>query len=245
MSKVGITTNGALLTPKMIADLTPAVDSFNVSIDTTSRSAFSALTRRPAANLDRALSAVSLALSSGSSVKINTVLQRGFNTDPASVSGLLELGSSLGVPVRFIEWMPFSGTEDYESKFFPLSSLLSTVRSAGFELRPLPVSDPNDTTKWYAYEGGTFGVISSMSQNFCSTCNRLRLTSDGSMKVCLFSDTEVSLRDAMRDGCTDDEVGRIVGGALGGKEFKFGGAEGPEDLLSRREGNRVMTSIGG
>ena len=140
-----------------------------------------------------------------------------------------------------------SGTEDYHKKFFPLAELLESVRSTGREPIKLSSPDPNDTTKWYGYGGSnhSFGVISSMSSNFCSGCNRLRLTSDGSLKVCLFSNSEVSLRDAVRGGLTDEEVGWIVDNALAKKDYKFGGARDAEELLENREGNRVMTSIGG
>jgi len=147
--------------------------------------------------------------------------------------------------------MPFDGTS-WGENFVSFETQTERIQEAtGEELVKVESEDRNDTTKWYRLGGreegggGRIGFITSMSNNFCGTCNRIRITSDGSLKVCLFDGTEVSLRDAMRDGVGNEDLARIVRGALGNKKFKFGGAEDMMELSERVKENRHMTAIGG
>ena len=113
-------------------------------------------------------------------------------------------------------------------------------------LEALPVSDPHDTTKWYTMAGSEskFGFITSMSSHFCAGCNRLRLTADGKIKVCLFDGiTEVSLRDALRAGWTQEELFNIIQAALNRKEFALGGHGSMHGIAKAK--NRPMILIGG
>lgn len=123
----------------------------------------------------------------------------------------------------------------------PSSELLSRITSAHPSLTLSP-SELNDTARSYKIPGyaGTFGFISSMSDHFCASCNRLRITADGQIKVCLFDAKEVSLRDSMRSGETDEELLRIVGKAVGEKQEKHKGME-DIDVVT----NRPMILIGG
>lgn len=102
--------------------------------------------------------------------------------------------------------------------------------------------EANDTARSWRVPGykGTFGFISSMSDHFCSSCNRLRITADGQIKVCLFDAKEISLRDAMRKGATDDELLRVIGKAVSGKQEKHANME-DIDVIT----NRPMILIGG
>ena len=101
---------------------------------------------------------------------------------------------------------------------------------------------PNDTSKTYHVPGhrGTVGFITSMTEHFCEGCNRLRLTADGNLKVCLFGSAEVSLRDALRRGATDDDLLGIVSAAIGRKRARHAGMYN----LAEME-NRPMITIGG
>lgn len=115
-----------------------------------------------------------------------------------------------------------------------ISAMHPTVTRAPDEL--------NDTARSWKIPDytGTFGFISSMSDHFCASCNRLRITADGQIKVCLFDAKEVSLRDTMRSGATDDDLLKIIGRAVQGKQEKHPGME-DIDVIT----NRPMILIGG
>lgn len=120
----------------------------------------------------------------------------------------MELTRTLDVEVRFIEYMPFDGNRWSDAKFLSYTDMLTLIRTR-FPAIARSLSEANETAKTWAIPGfkGRVGFISSMSDHFCATCNRLRLTADGNLKVCLFGPQEVSLRDAMRQGKTDEELG--------------------------------------
>jgi len=123
----------------------------------------------------------------------------------------------------------------------PFHTLLDRLRDVYPEIQRLP-TPPNDVAvSWRLPQAsGSVSFIASMTQPFCAGCNRLRLTADGALKVCLFGNTEVSLRDAMRQGASDDELITLVGGALAGKHAAHAGMH----ALAASE-NRPMTTIGG
>jgi molybdenum cofactor biosynthesis enzyme MoaA len=108
-------------------------------------------------------------------------------------------------------------------------------------------SSPNDTTKWYSVPGhlGRVGFITSMSEHFCSTCNRIRLTADGKIKVCLFGNEEVSLRDALRGGFSRQDIELLIGAAVRKKKFALGGHGDMHNIQREAKNNRPMTLIGG
>jgi len=102
--------------------------------------------------------------------------------------------------------------------------------------------DPNDTSKGYRVEGytGKVGFITSMTDHFCGTCNRLRLTADGNLKVCLHSNKEISLRDLLRNNATEEEIYSVINTGVKGKRFAH---DGMYNLAERK--NRPMIKIGG
>ncbi|GMI19794.1 hypothetical protein TeGR_g14631 [Tetraparma gracilis] len=243
---VGITTNGLVLHRSLPALLAAGLGSVNVSLDSVDRGKFRAMTRRDA--LPTLLKSLRLCREHTDNIKVNCVVMRGFNDGPGDFEGMLRFGEELDVDVRFIEYMPFSDNGwDGESKYMPYSEMLSAISQTSYALSPLPPTDPHDTSKWHSHPSSPrrVGFIASMSTPFCSSCNRLRITADGSLKVCLFSNSEVSLRDAMRDGVSDAELEAILRGALGGKERRWGGSGELEELRERSKGNRAMTAIGG
>ena len=109
--------------------------------------------------------------------------------------------------VRFIEYMPFDGNRWEEQKIVPYAELLAELKGAHPEVEPV-VTHAHDVARTWRLPGaaGTVSFIASMTQPFCAGCNRLRLTADGSLKVCLFGDSEVSLRDALRGGASDAQL---------------------------------------
>nr|CAH7751872.1 unnamed protein product [Callosobruchus chinensis] len=111
--------------------------------------------------------------------------------------------------------MPFTGNKWEVDKLIPYRSLLKVIQAEWPDFHPLE-NAPNDTSKAWKVPGykGQVGFITSMSEHFCGSCNRLRMTADGNLKVCLFGNTEISLRDAIRNGCSDDDLVALIGAAV-------------------------------
>ncbi|XP_037875328.1 molybdenum cofactor biosynthesis protein 1 isoform X3 [Bombyx mori] len=143
--------------------------------------------------------------------------EAGFNDD--EIGDFIEMTRERDLEVRFIEFMPFAGNEWKSGRLVPHREVLRAARAAHPGLRPLPPR-PNDTATLWKVGGyaGTVGFISSMTQHFCATCNRLRLTADGNLKVCLFGAAEVSLRDAVRGGAGPARLLQLVRAALHNKK---------------------------
>ncbi|KAJ8723052.1 hypothetical protein PYW08_002964 [Mythimna loreyi] len=234
---VSMTTNGLVLTRRLPALQRAGLAALNVSLDSLRPERYERMARRP--GLSRVLAGVDLALQLGySPVKINVVLMRGFNDD--EICDFVEYTRDRDVEVRFIEFMPFSGNKWDDSKLVPYREALRAA-AAAHALEPAPPRPHDTATVWRApgYRGSV-GFISSMTQHFCGSCNRLRLTADGNLKVCLFGAAEVSLRDRLRAGDSDALLLRLVRAALANKKARHAGMEN----LAHME-NRPMILIGG
>jgi cyclic pyranopterin phosphate synthase len=131
-------------------------------------------------------------------LKINCVVMRGLND--REIIPFVEMCREKPIDVRFIEYMPFDGNKWNEGKMFSYREMLGVIREKYPTLEKL-ADYKNDTSKTYQVPGfkGRVGFITSMTHNFCGTCNRLRITSDGNLKVYLFGNSEVSLRDIIRE----------------------------------------------
>ncbi|XP_026744494.1 molybdenum cofactor biosynthesis protein 1 [Trichoplusia ni] len=219
--RVSLTTNGLVLTRRLPALQRAGLAAINVSLDSLRPDRYERMARRP--GLARVLAGVDLALQLGySPVKINVVLMRGFNDD--EICDFVEYTRDRDVEVRFIEFMPFSGNKWDDSKLVPYREALRAVFQRHPHAEPAPPRE-NDTARVWRVPGyaGSVGFISSMTQHFCSTCNRLRLTADGNLKVCLFGAAEVSLRDQLRAGADDAELTALVRAALHNKKARHAG----------------------
>ena len=130
-------------------------------------------------------------------LKINCVVMRGVND--REIIPFVEMTREKDVEVRFIEYMPFDGNKWSEGKMFGYQEMLDLIKEKYPSLEKVR-DHRNDTSKTWRIPGfaGRIGFITSMTHNFCGTCNRLRITSDGNLKVCLFGNAEVSLRDILR-----------------------------------------------
>ncbi|KFZ02320.1 hypothetical protein V500_00316 [Pseudogymnoascus sp. VKM F-4518 (FW-2643)] len=196
-----LTTNGISLWRKLDPMVEAGLTGINLSLDTLDPYQFQIMTRRKGfdavqRSIDRILEMN--ALGAGIKLKINCVVMRGLND--REILDFVELGREKDIEVRFIEYMPFDGNKWSEGKMLPFQEMLDRIKEKypGVE----KVQDhKNDTSKTYRVSGfvGKFGFITSMTHNFCGTCNRLRITSDGNLKVCLFGNDEVSLRDILRE----------------------------------------------
>ncbi|BDE95744.1 GTP 3',8-cyclase MoaA [Raoultibacter timonensis] len=243
---IAMTTNGVLL-PRMADELKEAgLSRVNISLDTLDPAQFSMITRR--GKLEDALAGIRAALDVGfDPVKINAVTVRSLNQDYLAFA---KLSIENPLHVRFIEYMPVgessgsSGCGWGKEDVVPSEELIEIIderaQAEGLgALIPAGGARPEGwgPARYYTFEGalGTVGFISPLSRHFCSECNRLRLTADGKLRPCLFSDVEFDLRDALR--ANDTEAAKAVfAEALGAK---------PDDHHDKVGTERGMSQIGG
>jgi len=212
---ISITTNGVLL-DRLAAPLAAAgVDRATVSCDSLMRHRFSEMTRRDA--LDKVLGGLKAAVAAGlTPVKINTVIIGGTNDD--EVVAFAGWARETGFEVRFIEYMPLDAEHQWErDKVVPADRILAAIDA----VYPLKASSHGvEPAASYGFADGTpggIGVIASVTQPFCETCNRLRLTAEGQMRSCLFSLQESDLRGPLRAGASDDELISLIRANIWGK----------------------------
>lgn len=245
IENVSMTTNGVLL-PKMAGDLKEAgLNRVNISLDTLDEKQFREITR--VGNLDDTLKGIEAALEQGfNPVKINAVTVRRLNQDFLSFA---RLSVDKPLHVRFIEYMPLGGGEDQvalgwgKEDVIPSEELLEIINTKARE-QDLPelIQASKSPLGWgparyfeFPDALGTVGFISPVSRHFCSECNRLRLTADGKIRPCLFSDEEFNLLDSAREG-DDDAIEATILKALGAK---------PDEHHDRVGTERNMNAIGG
>ncbi|KAI9721801.1 MAG: hypothetical protein M1812_002136 [Candelaria pacifica] len=195
-----LTTNGISLHRKLDSMVEAGLTGVNLSLDTLDPFQFQIMTRRKGfeavmKSIDRILELNRLG--AGIKLKINCVVMRGINE--REIIPFVEFGREKDIEVRFIEYMPFDGNKWNKGKMLSYQEMLEIIREKYPDLRKVQ-DHKNDTSKTFEVPGfrGRVGFITSMTHNFCGTCNRLRITSDGNLKVCLFGNAEVSLRDLLR-----------------------------------------------
>ena len=200
LKELCITTNGLALHRKLDAMAEAGLTGINLSLDTLDPFQFQIMTRRPGFDavmrtLERVIEINKLG--AGIKLKLNCVVMRGVND--REILDFVEMTREKDIEIRFIEYMPFDGNRWERGKVVGYQEMLSLIREKcpGFAKAR---DRYNDTSKTYQVDGfnGRVGFITSMTHNFCGSCNRLRITADGSLKVCLFGNAEVSLRDLLR-----------------------------------------------
>jgi cyclic pyranopterin phosphate synthase len=212
---ISITTNGLLL-DTLAAPLAEAgVDRATVSCDSLLRHRFQEMTRRDA--LERVLRGLKAAETAGlTPIKINTVVIGGTNDD--EIVPFAGWARDTGYEVRFIEYMPLDAQRAWErAKVVPAERVLEAIHGAYALVPDGPTNEPATTYRFADGAPGRVGVIAAVTEPFCDTCNRLRLTAEGQFRTCLFSLEETDLRGPMRDGATDDELTGLIRGAVWGK----------------------------
>ncbi|XP_067841255.1 molybdenum cofactor biosynthesis protein 1 isoform X2 [Heptranchias perlo] len=234
---IAVTTNGINLA-RLLPDLKEAgLNLLNVSLDTLVPAKFEFIARRK--GFHKVMEGINKAIDLGyDPVKVNCVVMRGLNED--ELLDFVKLTEKKPVDVRFIEYMPFDGNKWNFKKMVSYQEMLSTIKERWPELEKLS-SGSSDTAKAYKVPDfqGRIGFITSMSEHFCGSCNRLRITADGNLKVCLFGNTEVSLRDVLRSGATEEAVLEIIGAAVGRKKQQHAGMFNISQMK-----NRPMILIG-
>ena len=205
---ISLTTNGLSLGEKVCELKEAGLRRVNISLDTLKRDRFSFITGVDA--YDRVLESIRKARNAGlSPVKINTVIIKDFNDD--EVLDFVEFAKEENVEVRFIEFMPFGGTGMWDSSKVVTSADLEALIKKTYDLVPA-VNHHRGPARMFALAGdhGKVGFISPMTSHICSDCNRLRLTPDGKIKPCLFSDAEYDVKALLRGSSTDDEIAAFV-----------------------------------
>jgi len=216
---LALTTNGATLR-NIAAELRDAgLDRVNVSLDSLQRDRFLAMTRRD--ELENVLAGIREAQTVGfDPVKVNAVVERGANDD--EILDMARYGRDNNVEVRFIEFMPLDATNEWErAKVVTQDEIVATI-SAEFPLEPVPARGAAPADRWRYLDGrGTVGVIPSVSHPFCGDCDRVRLTSDGQFRTCLFATDETDLKSILRSGgapsAIDDAIADVITRAVGAK----------------------------
>lgn len=239
LKTIAITSNGLVLHRKLAEMQAMGLNLVNISLDTLVASKFEQATRR--LGFDHVMKSIHTALDLGfDPVKINCVVMRGFNDN--ELIDFVAWTKSAPVEIRFIEYMPFDGNTWDNQIFMPFTEMIEVIRKR-FPLVRMQDA-PNNTSKTYGVEGwsGKVGFITSMSQNFCSSCNRIRLMADGSLKVCLFGNNEVSLRDVLRSGADDAILREHIHAAVWRKKASHSGMQ---ELDKDKAFNRPMIKIGG
>lgn len=236
--ELGLTTN-AVIIDKYIDELKEAgVKSINVSLDSLKEERFNKISRREYYTKIR--ENITLLITNDFKVKINVVLIRGTNED--EIVDFINWTITEKIQIRFIEFMPFDGNKwNWEKKVSYKEILEKVTDYYGEENFEKIIDGPNDTTKNFRIKGakGTFGIISSVTNPFCDTCNRIRLTADGKLKNCLFSQSETDLLSALRNG---NEIEEMILQNFRNKARERGGYESFEKSKIQ---NRSMVSIGG
>ena len=234
---LSLTTNGLLLADLAGPLKAAGLRRVNVSLDTLRPERFEAVTRRT--GLERVLQGLEAAKDAGlCPVKVNVVALRGTNDD--EICDFAEFAQKNGYDVRFIEFMPANPDEWDEKHFLTASEVLELLRSR-YELLPLEGDGAAGPSRTFLLPGGgRIGVISPLSDHFCGRCNRLRLTAEGKLRSCLFSNRETDVRALLRSAADDEALAAAIRDAVHHKPERHGIAE--EEHLKC---NLAMSRVGG
>ncbi|KAI8277646.1 Molybdenum cofactor biosynthesis protein 1 [Colletotrichum sp. SAR11_240] len=208
LKELCLTTNGLSLHRKLDSMVEAGLTGVNLSLDTLDPHMFTIMTRRNGFDaVKKSIDRIFELNKHGAGIKfkINCVVMRGRNDH--EIVPFVEMTREKDVEVRFIEYMPFDGNKWNQGKMLGYAEMLDMIRERFPSLEKVK-DHKNDTSKTWRIPGhaGKIGFITSMTHNFCGTCNRLRITSDGNLKVCLFGNTEVSLRDILRKSNNGDPI---------------------------------------
>lgn len=235
-----LTTNGTRLHEFVDVLQQAGVRSLNISLDTLQPGKFQLITRRDL--FQTVKDNIRLLISKNFHVKINVVVMKDFNDN--EINDFIEWTKHEPVHIRFIEFMPFTGNRWTSNKVCTMEEMLRVIEEKYTVVRLQ--NDKHDTAKGYAVPGhaGSFAIISTMSAPFCEGCNRMRLTADGKMKNCLFSDQETDLLTALRNG---EEVISLIEQSVRSKAKELGGqfTSDFKQLHVEDIHNRSMITIGG
>ncbi|XP_061649807.1 molybdenum cofactor biosynthesis protein 1 isoform X2 [Phyllopteryx taeniolatus] len=245
LKTIAVTTNGINLARFLPLLKDAGLDLINISLDSLVPAKFEFIVRRK--GFHKVMEGIDKAIEMGyNPVKVNCVVMRGLNED--ELLDFVGLTEKKPLEVRFIEYMPFDGNKWNFKKMVSYQEMSDHIRQQWPDLETLQTGH-SDTAKIFKVPGfkGQVGFITSMSDHFCGSCNRLRITADGNLKVCLFGNSEVSLRDVLRSGASDEELLQIIGAAVGRKKKQHAGMFTISQMKNRPMiligGNRVLNGV--
>ena len=238
IDSVHLTTNGLLLEKRIDELIKSGLLGVNISLDTLNSEKFKKITRRD--GLDMVLSGLKKAMGSSiQSIKLNVVAMRDFNDD--EIMDFVELTKENDITVRFIELMPFDSHQIWKTgKFYGADHIVADIKTQVDELNPIDGSRTEHHIFRVNDYKGKVAVIPAYSRSLCGECNRLRITADGKLLNCLYSQNETNLRDAMRDGKNNTEIEDMIRNTM--KKKYIDGWEAQNQGNDNRES---MTQIGG
>ena len=239
--ELSITTNAVIVDRFIDVFKEAGIKAVNVSLDSLEEDSFNAISRR--SYFKEIKDNIQLLLENDFKVKINVVVIRDVNNH--EINDFVRWSKTENVHIRFIEFMPFDGNSWKSEKTISFKEILDLVDSEfGVDGYTKLEGEPNDTSRNFELKDGvgTFGIISSVTNPFCDSCNRIRLTADGKIKNCLFSEDESDLLSLYRNG---EDIEPIIRKTFLLKQKEHGGlaAFSNEDVAGHK--NRNMTSIGG
>ncbi|PKN30021.1 MAG: GTP 3',8-cyclase MoaA [Deltaproteobacteria bacterium HGW-Deltaproteobacteria-21] len=239
LDEITLTTNGVLLEEYAEAIRNCGICRLNISLDSLKAERFHGITRRDC--FDRTLAGIHAAERAGfDPIKINVVAMRGINDD--ELVDFARLTMEKPYHIRFIEFMPMGDSNGWDQKrFIPTEEIHQRIKALG-PLNPLPNHRLDGPASRYKIEGATgeIGFIGPLSHHFCDRCNRLRLTADGQLRGCLFSDSEIDVKTPMREGRPDSFLLELIRQAIRSKPLDHGPLEAkPKKCV------RPMSAIGG
>ncbi len=236
VGNISITTNGTLLEHFAKELFSAGIRRVNISLDTLKKDKFVKITRR---NLfDDVLRGIEASMMVGfKPVKINVVVLKDINDD--EIEDFAKLTLSEEIHVRFIEFMPF-GSVEWERGFVSVEEIMDRLKTIG-DLQSTISFNNNGPAKYFQFRNakGKIGIINPITDHFCDSCNRIRITPEGHLRTCLFSSEELDLRYLLRSGASDEELKGAIWVALNKKS----GAREPK--IIRKCIGRPMSSIGG
>ena len=212
---LSLTTNGTTLTNLAPALVSAGLERINISLDSLKRERFEQITRRD--ELDKVLEGIDAAVGAGlAPVKINCVVMRGVNDD--EIVDFARFGRERGVTVRFIEFMPLDAQGEWTNEQVVTKAEIVAAIGDVFPLEPVAERESDPAARWrYVDGGGEFGVIPSVTEAFCESCDRVRLTADGMLRHCLFATRELDLRTLLRNGASDGDLAAAITAEVGAK----------------------------
>lgn len=238
IEEITLTTNGLLLEKQLESLIEAGISKINISLDTLDRARFKEITRVD--GLDTVLKAISSAANHPKvQVKVNSLIAKNLNEN--EILGLAALAKNEPVSVRFIEVMPIGLGRDLQT--ISKNEMIEILEMHYGKLKPYEGKLGNGPAKYYEIAGfeGKIGFISAVSECFCEACNRIRLTANGYLKLCLHSTKGLDLKKLLREGMSQEELTKVMVEAIVSKPEKhhFGEASG-SDIE-----NKIMSQIGG